>query len=81
MSEPGVDRDLAVRTLGMLVRSCTKSGHAAQIVTNESRGNCLGRSGCTPACRDMGDLLERWTAYIKALDGERPTQLALLEAM
>lgn len=48
---------LLIRRLATLLRrNMTTSGHLAQIVPWEHRGNCPTRTGCTPECREAQNL-------------------------
>lgn len=70
------DRDLTARTIAALALCVTRSGHLAQRVGNEHRGNCIPR--CTPECRLLRGVLLDHIDRLEALDGEAPRQLALL---
>ena len=75
MTAAPVPRDLAQRTLDVLLLSATPSGHLAQRVSNEHRGNCLPPGHCTPECNRFGALVAYWDDVVKALDADTPTQL------
>lgn len=54
-----------VRDLGRLLdRATTKSGHLAQVVGQEHRGNCPVRAGCTPACQEAQALRLQVRLYL-----------------
>jgi hypothetical protein len=49
---------LLIRRLAQLLQSrMTGAGHLAQVVTQEHRGNCSAKDGCTPGCLEAQALL------------------------
>ncbi len=69
---------LARRTLETLALFATRSGHLAQRVSQEHRGNCLPPGRCTPQCDQFREVLLEVIDMIEAEDAAQPAQLALI---
>ena len=78
MTDVTVDRTLVLRVLGLLTDVLTKSGHAKQLVENESRGNCLG-GACTARCNECVGLLLAFSDVLEAMDAAEPQQTRMFD--
>lgn len=76
------ERELIGRLLALVCSRMSKSGHLLQVVTQESRGNCLPPwNGCGPACREAGELILAADAYLTATEARQTTLFDQLEAV
>lgn len=65
-----IDLDAARRTLRILLLLSTRSGHLAQRVAEEHRGNCLPPGRCTSECRLWRQTFLEWCAIVERLEAD-----------